>query len=85
MERKELPILFAEDWPVPILKTMLPGVEEGILFMESVKEAKKVLERTKGARGRLAIISLDKIDSEQARQQQLPNNLGVKSGGAYKV
>ena len=84
-ERRELPTSFTEDWAVPILKSMLPGTEEGILLTESMKEAKKVMERMKGAKGRLAIVSLDKLEGEQIRQKQIPVNLGVKSGGAYKV
>ena len=84
-EKKELPILFAEDWDVTIVKAMLPGLTEGIYLAENMKEAKRAVDRMKGARGHLAMVSLDKIEQQSLRQEQLSISLGVKSGGAYKV
>ena len=84
-EKGGLPILFPEDWPVPVLKAMLPGQEEGVCLAENMKEAKRLTERMQGAKGALAMVCLDKLDEQDVKQQQVAISLGVKNSSGYKI
>ena len=79
------PILFADDWNVPIVDNMLPAHQAGVTLAASMKEAADIAARMKDSKGQVALVALDKLPGADAQQEQVCVSLGVKHAGAYRV
>ena len=81
---QKLPVLFDADWPVPIVHELYPG-QQGIQLAQTMEEATRIVERMKHAKGKAALISLDRVPGVTNVQQQMTVSLGVRRGQALTV
>ena len=79
------PVLFEDDWNVPIIDNLLPAHQAGITLAVNMQEAGKIAERMKDSKGQVAMVTLDKLPGTSVKQEQVCVNLGVKHAGACRV